>query len=93
MFAEIQASLQAEILSLLIGIMRKSERNLLMAMEAQLFDYVLELLNNSDDVVVTDLLIDLLTVITSLTITSQQFKLLLRYLKTDDQVWVTYRIG
>lgn len=81
-------SLQAELLSVLIGIMRKSERNLLVSTDAQVYQRALELLSETDDVVVADLLVDVLTVLTSMTIDTKQFKLLLRYLKTDNHVWV-----
>jgi len=81
-------SLQAEILSVLIGIMRKSERNLLASIDAKIYNKVFELLNEIDDDVVADLLVDILTVLTSLSINTNELKLLLRYLKTDDQIWV-----
>ena len=82
------SSLQAEILSVLIGIMRKTERNLLVSIDAQIFDKALELLSDVDDDVVADLLVDILTVLTSLTINVNQLKLLLRYLKTENRTWV-----
>ena len=82
------SSLQAELLSVLIGIMRKSERNLLASVDAQIYGKVLEVLNETDDDVVADLLVDILTVLTSLTINVHELKLLLRYLKTENRVWV-----
>jgi hypothetical protein len=82
------SSLQAEILSVLIGIMRKSERNLLASIDAKIYTKLFELLNETDDDVVADLLVDILTVLTSLTINANELKLLLRYLKTENQVWV-----
>ena len=88
MFHQIPVSLQAEILSIVIGIMRKSERNLLVAMSSKIYEQTLEILCRIDDNVVADLLIDLLTVMTTLSINAQQFKLLLQYLKTENQVWV-----
>jgi hypothetical protein len=87
-FDKMSSLLQAEILSVLIGIMRKSERNLLASIDAKIYERVLELLNDIDDDVVTDLLVDILTVLTSLTINVSELKLLLRYLKTDNQIWV-----
>jgi hypothetical protein len=80
--------LQAEILSVLIGIMRKSERNLLASIDAQIYEKTLKLLNDIDDDVVADLLVDILTVLTSLTINVNELKLLLRYLKTENRIWV-----
>lgn len=68
--------------------MRKSERNLLACIDANIYDKLFELLNDIDDVV-ADLVVDLLTVLTSLTITVSQLKLLLRYLKTENNIWVT----
>ena len=62
------SSLQAEILSVLIGIMRKSERNLLASIDAKIYSKLFDLLNEIDDDVVADLLVDILTVLTSLTI-------------------------
>jgi hypothetical protein len=87
-FNKMSSSLQAEILSVLIGIMRKSERNLLASIDAQIYEKVLKLLNEIDDDVVADLLVDILTVLTSLTINVNELKLLLRYLKTENRIWV-----
>ena len=84
------SSLQAEILSVLIGIMRKSERNLLASIDAQIYEKVLRLLHDIDDDVVADLLVDILTVLTSLTINVNELKLLLRYLKTENRTWVGF---
>jgi hypothetical protein len=84
------SSLQAEILSVLIGIMRKSERNLLASIDAKIYTKLFELLNEIDDDVVADLLVDILTVLTSLSINVNELKLLLRYLKTEDQIWVRF---
>jgi len=84
------SSLQAEILSVLIGIMRKSERNLLASIDAKIYHKVFELLNDIDDDVVADLLVDILTVLTSLSINVNELKLLLRYLKTENQIWVRF---
>ena len=53
------SSLQAEILSVLIGIMRKSERNLLASIDAKIYEKALGLLNEIDDDVVADLLVDI----------------------------------
>jgi hypothetical protein len=80
--------LQAEILSVLIGVMRKSERNLLASSDAQIYEKALGLLNEIDDDVVADLLVDILTVLTTLTINVNELKLLLRYLKTENRIWV-----
>jgi hypothetical protein len=82
------SSLQAEILSVLIGIMRKSERNLLASADAKIYERALGILNEIDDDVVADLLVDILTVLTSLTINVNELKLLLRYLKTENRIWV-----
>jgi hypothetical protein len=68
--------------------MRKSERNLLASIDAKIYTKLFELLNETDDDVVADLLVDILTVLTSLTINANELKLLLRYLKTENQVWV-----
>ena len=87
-FDKMSSSLQAEILSVLIGIVRKSERNLLAAIDAQIYRQALELTNEIDDDVVADLLIDILTVLTSLTINASELKLLLHYLHSDNRVWV-----
>jgi hypothetical protein len=76
-----------------IGIMRKSERNLLASVDAQIYEQVLKLLHGIDDDVVADLLVDILMVLTSLTINVNELKHLLRYLKTENRVWVSrYRI-
>lgn len=82
------STLQAEILSVLIGIMRKTERNLLASIDAQIYEKVLKLLNEINDDVVADLLVDILTVLTSLTINVNELKLLLRYIKTENRIWV-----
>ena len=87
-FNQMSSSLQAEILSVLIGIMRKSERNLLICIDAHIYSKVFDLLNDIDDDVVANLLIDILTVLTSLTINVNELKLLLRYLKTENDIWV-----
>ena len=89
MFNQMSSSLQAEVLSIFIGIMRKSERNLLVSIDAQIYEKVLELLSEVDGDVVADLLVDILMVMTSLTINVNEFKLLLRYLKTDNRLWVS----
>ncbi len=91
-FNEMSPSLQAEILSVLIGIMRKSERNLLAAIDAKIYNKIFELLNEIDNDIVANLLIDILTVLTSLTINVTELKLLLRYLKTENQIWVRFFI-
>jgi len=91
-FNQMSSSLQAEILSVLIGIMRKSERNLLASNDAQIYDKVLILLNEIDDDVVADLLVDILTVLTTLTINVNQLKLLLQYLKTEDRIWKKHAV-
>lgn len=88
MFNKMSSSLQAEILSVLIGIMRKSERNLLAAIDAKIYEKALVILNETDDDVVADLLIDILTVLTTLTINVHELKLFLRYLKTEHRTWV-----
>ncbi|CAF1303213.1 unnamed protein product, partial [Adineta ricciae] len=91
-FNKMSSSLQAELLSVLIGIMRKSERNLLASVDAQIYGKVLEVLNETDDDVVADLLVDILTVLTSLTINVHELKLLLRYLKTENRVWKKHAV-
>jgi hypothetical protein len=68
--------------------MRKSERNLLASIDAQIYEQVLKLLHDIDNEVVADLLVDILMVLTSLTINVNELKLLLRYLKTDNRTWV-----
>lgn len=88
-FSQLSSSLQAEILSVFIGIMRKSERNLLASVDAQIYEQVLKLLHGIDDDVVADLLVDILMVLTSLTINVNELKHLLRYLKTENRVWVS----
>ena len=87
-FTKLPPSLQAETLSVLIGIVRKSERNLLASVDAKIFEKIVELLSHIDDDVVADLLVDILTVSASLTINVNQLKLLLRYLKTENRTWV-----
>jgi len=67
--------------------MRKSERNLLACIDANIYDKLFEILNDIDNIV-ADLLVDILTVLTSLTINVNQLKLLLRYLKTENNIWV-----
>ncbi|CAF5125311.1 unnamed protein product, partial [Rotaria magnacalcarata] len=47
-FDKMSSSLQAEILSVIIGVMRKSERNLLASIDAQIYGIALELLNRID---------------------------------------------
>ena len=88
MFNKMSTLLQAEILSVLIGIMRKSERNLLAAVDAKIYEKALEILNETEDDVVADLLVDILTVLTALTINVHELKLFLRYLKTEHRIWV-----
>ena len=89
-FNKMSSLLQAEILSVLIGIMRKSERNLLASIDAKIYPKVFQLLNEIDDDVVANLLVDILTVLTSLSINVNELKLLLRYLKTENQIWVNF---
>ncbi|CAF2822016.1 unnamed protein product [Rotaria sp. Silwood2] len=91
-FNKMSSSLQAEILSVLIGIMRKSERNLLAAIDAQIYEKALGLLNIIDDDVVADLLVDILTVLTTLTINVNELKLLLHYLKTENRIWKKHAV-
>lgn len=88
MLNQMSASLQAEILSVLIGVIRKSERNLLVCVDAKIYAKVFELLNEIDDDVVANLLVDILTVLTSLTVNVFELKMILRYLKTEDKIWV-----
>jgi len=86
------STLQAEFLSVLIGIMRKSERNLLAAVDAQIYEKVFDLLSDVDDNVVADLLVDILTVLTTLTINVNELKILLRYLKSENQTWKKHSV-
>ena len=88
MLNQMSPSLQAEILSVLIGVIRKSERNLLVCIDAKIYAKVFELLNEIDDDVVANLLVDILTVLTSLTVNVFELKMILRYLKTEDKIWV-----
>lgn len=81
-------SLQAEILSVLIGIMRKSERNLLASIDAEIYEKALSLLTKIEDDVVADLLVDIINVLISLTINVNELKLLLHYLKSENRIWV-----
>ena len=87
-FNDLSSSLQAEMLSVIIGIMRKSERNLLATIDAQIYEQVLKVLHNTEDDVVADLLVDILMVLTSMTTNVNELKALLRYLKTENRVWV-----
>lgn len=75
-------------LSVLIGVIRKSERNLLAAVDAQIYEQVLQVLHDTEDDVVADLLVDILMVLSSLTLHVHELKALLRYLKTENRVWV-----
>ncbi|CAF4089503.1 unnamed protein product, partial [Rotaria magnacalcarata] len=72
--------------------MRKSERNLLASIDAQIYGIALELLNRIDDDVVADLLVDILTVLTSLTINVNELKILLHYLKTENRIWKKHAV-
>ncbi|CAF0884401.1 unnamed protein product [Adineta ricciae] len=91
-FNQMSPSLQAEILSVLIGIMRKSERNLLACIDAKIYKKVFELLDDIENDVVANLLVDILTVLTSLTINVNELKLLLRYLKTENNTWKKHAV-
>ncbi|CAF3278946.1 unnamed protein product [Rotaria socialis] len=91
-FDKMSSSLQAEILSVIIGVMRKSERNLLASVDAQIYGIALELLNRIDDDVVADLLVDILTVLTSLTVNVNELKILLHYLKTENRTWKKHAV-
>lgn len=87
-FNELSSSLQAEVLGILMGTLRKSERNLLATIDAQIYEQVLKVLHETEDEVVADLLVDILMVLSALTIHVNEFKALLHYLKTENRVWV-----
>lgn len=87
-FDRLSTSLQAEILGVFIGVMRKSERNRLACLDAKIYGEVLRILHLTEDDVVADLLVDILMVLTSLTISVNEFKNLLRYLKSENRIWV-----
>ena len=91
-FHQLSSSLQAEILGIFIGIMRKSERNRLACLDGNIYGEVLKTLSHVDDDVVADLLVDILMVLTSLTIDVNELKCLLRYLKSENRLWVNENI-
>jgi hypothetical protein len=60
----------------------------LASIDAEIYHQAIELLHDVDEPVVANLLVDILNVLTAFTINVKQFKHLLRYLKTENQIWV-----
>lgn len=78
--------LQAEVWSVFVGVVRKSNRNLEACSRVGLISMVLDRLAGSDPVV-SDLLIQLLGVLTSYSISVKEIKRFLRALKAEDGHW------
>ncbi|VIO92462.1 Uncharacterized protein BM_BM11947 [Brugia malayi] len=78
--------LEAEIWSVFIGVVRKSARNMQACSRVGLVLEILERLSNSD-AVVSDLLIQLLGVLTTYSITVKETKRFLRALKAVNRKW------
>lgn len=85
-------SMQAEIWSVFVAIVRKSFRNLEACSRVGLISVCLELLPNADPMI-SDLLIQLLSVITSYSITVKETKHFLRALRASNNVWVCFNIN
>lgn len=79
-------TLQAEIWSVFIAILRKSVRNLQACTEVGLIEHVLCRLNRANSVV-ADLLVDMLGVLASYSITVKELKLLLSAMKANNGKW------
>ncbi|XP_077976450.1 neurobeachin-like isoform X2 [Styela clava] len=77
---------QAEIWSKFKGICRKSTRNLHACKEAGLLQSLLIILKDADDMI-SELLIDMLSLMTSYSITVKELKLLLSMLRGENNTW------
>ncbi|KAF6016878.1 hypothetical protein EB796_024810 [Bugula neritina] len=78
--------LQAEIWSMLSGILRKSRRNLLAFTEAHFIQYILERIDSCSPMI-GDLLMDMMTVLAGYSITVHELQLLFTKLKAVDNEW------
>ncbi|MFH4978421.1 hypothetical protein AB6A40_005130 [Gnathostoma spinigerum] len=78
--------LQAEVWSVFVGVVRKSNRNLEACSRVGLITRLLDRLSSSDSVV-SDLFIQLLSVLTSYSITVKETKRFLKELKAEDGHW------
>ncbi|XP_067949217.1 lipopolysaccharide-responsive and beige-like anchor protein [Watersipora subatra] len=84
--AHISVKLQAEIWSMVSGILRKSRRNLLAFTESNFIQFILLHINDSSPMI-GDLLMDMMTVLTGYSITVAELQLLFTKLKAVDNEW------
>ncbi|KHJ48053.1 hypothetical protein D918_01320 [Trichuris suis] len=85
---------QAEILSVFIGIARRSNRNLEKCLENDLIRILLERLADASDIVAgkIDLLIELLTVLTTYSVNVKDMNAVLRYLRASKKRWPCHSV-
>ncbi|KAL7646103.1 UNVERIFIED_CONTAM: hypothetical protein RMT77_003004 [Armadillidium vulgare] len=82
-------SLQAEIWSVFIAILKKSTRNLQACTEIGLISHILRQLPNANNIV-ADLLIEVLGVLASYSITVKELKSLFGYMKAERGCWLRH---
>uniref|UniRef100_A0A5S6QKT8 BEACH-type PH domain-containing protein n=1 Tax=Trichuris muris TaxID=70415 RepID=A0A5S6QKT8_TRIMR len=83
--------LQAEVLSVFIGIARRSNRNLEKCLENDLIGILLERLPDASDIV-ADLLIELLTVLATYSVNVKDMNAVLRYLRASNKRWPCHSV-
>ncbi|CDW59324.1 Putative neurobeachin homolog [Trichuris trichiura] len=86
--------LQAEILSVFIGIARRSNRNLEKCLENDLIRILLERLADANCMLhlLADLLIELLTVLTTYSVNVKDMNAVLRYLRASNKRWPCHSV-
>ncbi|XP_052793628.1 neurobeachin-like isoform X3 [Mya arenaria] len=85
------ATLQAEIWSVVMAMLKKSRRNLQACTEVRLISRVMAMILDAEDIV-ADLLVDMLGALAAYSITVQELRQLFRYLKAADGQWPRHSV-
>ncbi|XP_052226575.1 neurobeachin-like isoform X2 [Dreissena polymorpha] len=84
-------TLQAEIWSVVMAMLKKSRRNLQACTEIGLISRVMDMVLAADDIV-SDLLVDMLGALAAYSITVRELRQLFRYLKAEDGKWQRHSV-
>lgn len=85
--------LQCEIWGVVCAMVKRSRRNVLRCIEAELIEFLLnELQKESTTRTLADLIIELLSVLTTFSVTSKQLRLIVAALRARNSVWPRYSV-